>query len=204
MAKKKVTSDLSDYFEYGIDVAHRVIYMGSVSYTFDDSETGVDHLMAEKVIKSLTVLDLQAPEGDKPITIIMNNPGGDVYHGMAIYDAIKSCKNEVNIIVYGHATSMGAIILQAADKRILAPNCVVMVHDGTDGYSDHTQNVLRRAKEAKRIIKMIDEIFYNRMVKKNPKITRKDVRNMQLFDTWFSAKDAIAKGLADAILSVKP
>jgi len=203
MAKKRITSELSDYFDYGIDVTNRIIYMGSVSYTFDDSETGVDHLMAEKVIKSLSILDMQAPEGDKPITIIMNNPGGDVYHGMAIYDAIKSCKNQVIIIVYGYAMSMGSIILQAADKRVLAPNASLMVHDGVDGGIDHTQNVLRRAKEIKRIINMIDEIFYSQMIKKNPKLKRKEVRSMQMFDTYFSAKEAVDMGLADEILGTK-
>lgn len=201
MSKKRIT-DLSDYYDYGIDINNRIVYMGSENYTWDDAETGVDHLMAEKIIKSLTLLDLQAPDGDKPITIIMNNPGGDVYHGMAIFDAIKSCRNEITVIVYGHAMSMGSIILQAADKRVLAPHATVMIHDGTDGSYGHTQNLLRRAQEAKRIIKMIDNIFLEKMKAKNPKMTRAEVRKLQLFDKYFSAQEAVAIGLADEVLKV--
>ena len=98
--------------------------------------------MAERAIKALHILDSTAPTGDKPITVIMNNPGGDEYHGMAIYDAIKSCKNHVTIVVFGMAMSMGSIILQAADKRVMSANSRVMIHYGTWGINDHPKKVL--------------------------------------------------------------
>ena len=121
--------------------------MGSVTVDMD-SESGTDANMAERVIKGLHMLDTSAPTGDKPITIIMNNLGGDWYHGMGIYDAIKACKNHITIKVFGYVMSMGSIIIQAADKRIMSPNSRMMIHYGTSGYYGHNKDFIKWAKEA--------------------------------------------------------
>ena len=88
------SKEIEFFFDYGIDVKTKTLYMGSEGYGADDGETGTDFAMAEKVIKGLHVLDSMTQQG---ITIIMNNLGGDFYHGLAIYDAIKACKNQVKI-----------------------------------------------------------------------------------------------------------
>jgi len=77
--------------------------MGSED-TFEEVESGTDAKMAESLIKNLVILENINKE---PITIIMNNIGGDVYHGIAIYDAIKACESRVTIKVFGSAQSMG-------------------------------------------------------------------------------------------------
>ena len=125
-----MTRDLDKWFDLNVDTDTRTIYMGSAGYTYDEGETGVDHFMAEYLIKGMHSLE---SKNKKPILIIMNNPGGDWYHGMAIYDAIKSSPCECTIKVYGHAMSMGSIILQAADNRIMMPNSRFMIHYGYDG-----------------------------------------------------------------------
>jgi ATP-dependent Clp protease protease subunit len=83
--------------------------------------------MSERLIKALYLLQ-QKPE--EPIRIILNSFGGCWYNGMAIYDAIRSCPAHVTIEVFGAAMSMGSIILQAADERVIHPNATIMVHDG--------------------------------------------------------------------------
>ena len=104
MSANYARDDIDRYFSYNIHIPTKTMYLGSVEYDSDDGETGTDHGMAEMAIKGLHILDGTRP--DKPITIIMNNPGGDEYHGMAIYDAIQACQSEVHIRVFGHAMSM--------------------------------------------------------------------------------------------------
>ena len=188
--------NLVKFMDYDIDEDNNVLYMGSTTYTYDEGETGVDFSMAEGVIKGLHYLDAKATQG---ITIKMNNVGGDWYHGMAIYDAIKACKNNVTIIVYGHAMSMGSIILQAADHRILMPNATFMVHYGTNGYYGHSKNFDRWAEENKRINEVMLGIYLKKIKEKKPRFTKKQVKEICDYDTFLTAKETVDLGLADEV-----
>lgn len=153
--------EIDKWFDCNVDVDTRTIYMGSTGYTYDESETGVDHFMAEYLVKGMHTLE---SKNKKPILIIMNNPGGDWYHGMAIYDAIKSSPCDCTIRVYGHAMSMGSIILQAADHREMMPNSRFMIHYGYDGKAGHAKIVYKWADEGKRINWEMENLYLDRML----------------------------------------
>lgn len=188
------------FYDYDIYPETRTIYIGSVDNDAEFGESGTDGAMAERAIKGLHILDSGAPAGDKPITVIMNNPGGDEYHGMAIYDAIKVCKNHVTVIVYGHAMSMGSIILQAADRRVMAPNSRMMIHYGTWGIHDHPKIVYRWAEEGKKFDKWMEDIYMEKIHQKKPDFSIGKLRDMCNFDTFLNAKEALDLGLIDEIL----
>lgn len=189
----------NSWFESNVDFASRMVYFGSFTDT-EDTEAGIDHRSSESVIKALIALDIQAPDGDKPITMLMNSIGGDVYHGLAIYDAIRSCRNEVHVLVYGAAFSMAAIVLQAADKRVLAPHARVMIHYGTDGTYDHPKIVARWLEEGKKLDRMTEDILLMRIHQRHPRFSRERLQRSLDFDTILSAREAVDLGLADEIL----
>jgi len=190
--------DIDKFYDYDIDLPHRILYMGSVNVTEDlEGESGTDSQMAERVIKGLAILD----QKEEPITIIMNNVGGDHYHGMAIFDAIKCCKSHVTIKVFGHAFSMGSIILQAADERILAPNSRVMIHYGSDGGNMNAKDLQARAKEGERLDKLVEDIYLQKIREKLPNYSREELRRILIVDTYMSPAEAVELGLADEILS---
>jgi len=192
---KFTRDDVDKFFDYGIDIAHRTIYMGSVSID-DGEDSGVDAQMSERVIKALHLLD----QKNEPITIIMNNPGGDWYHGMAIYDAIRGCQSEVTIKVYGMAMSMGAVILQAADHRIMAPNAKFMIHYGYDNLSGHSKNVRVWAKEADKLNVNMEDIFLEKIQEKHPTFKKEELEKMLDPDTILNAQETVNIGLADEVL----
>lgn len=198
----RVNKDHIDkFFDYGLDLDNRTVYLNSAGYDQEDgSETGVDFLMAERFIKAIHLLETAAPSGDKPIRIIMSNPGGSEVHGMAIYDAIKACRNHVTITVYGDACSMGCIILQAADERILMPHAVVMFHEGYEGHAvNHPQIVRKWVHFNERYCAALDAILMARIREKHPKFKGKTFREMNLFDTILTAEEAVELGLADKV-----
>jgi len=170
--------------------------MGSHGEDYEVGESGVDYAMAERVIKNLHFLDRS--EGE--ITIIMNNIGGDVYHGMAIFDAIKACENEVTIIAYGHAMSMGSVIMQAADTRIMTPNARMMLHYGYGGHNDHLKNLYKHIDELKKLDKIINQIYLEKIKEKKPRFTMKQLEEKMNFDWFLDAKESIEFGLCDKIL----
>lgn len=193
--------DVDRLFDYDVFVPSRTLYMGSCSSDWDGRDSGVDFLMAERVIKGLHILDRIAPRppssGD--ITIIMNNPGGDFYHGLAIYDAIKGCDNHVTIRVMGHAMSMGAFILQAADERVLSPHARVMIHYGTSSSGGHAKDLMRWAKEYERLNDLHEDVLLGRIREKHPTFPKEKIKELLTFDTILSAEEAVALGLADRV-----
>lgn len=197
---KLVKESIDRFYDYDIHTETRTIYIGSVESDIEHGESGTDASMAERAIKALHILDSSAPNGDKPITIIMNNPGGDEYHGMGIYDAIKACKNHVTIIVYGHAMSMGSIILQAADKRVMSPNSRIMIHYGTWGIHDHPKIVYAWAQEGKKFDSWMEQVYLEKIREKIPSYTLAQVQEMCNFDTFINAEEALKLGLIDEIL----
>ena len=130
----KVSKDHADkWYDYNIDLDNRTLWLGSIKKD-DEEESGVDFTLSESIIKGLHLLEKNAPNGDKPIFIIMNNPGGDEIEGLAIYDAIQACKNHVTATVFGKCWSMAGYILQACDWRVMAPNSTFMLHEGSRGW----------------------------------------------------------------------
>lgn len=198
MSGKFNRDDIDKFFDYGIDLSTNTLYIGS-GHGDSETEGGVDHLLAERVVKGLHLLDARASNG---ITIKMNNIGGEVYHGLAIYDAIKACKNHITIIVYGNAMSMGSIILQAADRRIMMPHATVMIHHGHTGYSGHPKSFINAAKEEKRLIDVTMDIYMKRIQEKHPKsrvYNRAFLDKLLNFDTFIPACEAVTIGLADEV-----
>jgi ATP-dependent Clp protease, protease subunit len=198
VSKRFVREESDRFHDYSLYIPARTVYMGSEGYDGDGGESGVDGLMAERMIKNLSILDAMSED---PIMIIMNNVGGDFYHGMAIYDAIKACRGEVTIKVYGHAMSMGAAILQAADHRILAPNSRFMIHYGTMGLGDtHARIFEKWAEESKKMNVEYENILLNKIHEKHPDFPRRRLQKMLDYDTILTAQETISFGLADSII----
>lgn len=201
MSKKKTQIVHPAWFDYNVELDKRIIFFGGVDTMSNQDDPGaVDHYSVQLFIKGLLALDLAAPEGDQPIKVIMNSPGGAVYEGLAAFDAIKGCKNEVHVLVLGHAMSMGAWILQAADRRLMAPHATMMIHAGTDGYYGHPTDLKRRAKESARLDKLNADLYLKRIREKHPKYTRAQVEKLLVFDTFLTAKEAVELGLADEVI----
>ncbi len=153
--------------------------------------------MAERAIKAITILETQSKE---PITIILNNVGGSVEHGMAIYSAIKHCKSHVTIKVFGQASSMGSVIFQAADERVMCPYSVQMIHIGSMHVDGHAKDVYRQVEEAKRVDKVIEEIYLTKIREKNENFNSARLREMLAHDTFLTAEKSLSLGLCDRVL----
>jgi ATP-dependent Clp protease protease subunit len=196
---------ISDLFLNNVEKFHadnlyvptRTIYFGASGVDSDTDNDEINCRTVAQLIKNLHVLENKE---QKPITILLNTPGGSWEDGIAVYDLIKKIKSNVTIIGMGKLYSMGSIIFQAADKRILLTNATIMIHDGSDGYIGDAKSYENWAEFSKHIRKTMYKIYYDRMKKKKKKITLKDIEEMCSHDTWFTAKDAVRMGLADKVM----
>lgn len=178
-----VKESIDRFFDYDVHVETRTIVMSG--------SDGVDAAQADRMIKALSLLSITP---DKPIKIIMNSPGGDWYHGMAIFDAIRACPCYVTVEVLGMSMSMGSIILQAADERVLHPNATVMIHDGVDSFEGLPKSFEAWAGQSKKLRKKMYEIYADRSHKPILYWERKCSS-----DYILDAHEAVSEGLADRV-----
>lgn len=200
MSKRLNRDDIDKWHDSGIYIPTRHIFIGSESYDLEHGESGCDGLMAERAVKNLHILESINKE---PITILMNNIGGDEYHGFAIYDAIRLCESHVTVKILGHAMSMGSIILQAADSREMAPTSRQMIHYGTWGIHDHAKTSQKWAKEGEKIDKWMEQMYLEKIKEKNPHYTLARLQRALDHDTFLTAEESVALGLADKVLGEK-
>lgn len=173
------------FFDYDIHVDSRTIWIG-------DGDEQLDKQSAQHAVKALHLLGTTP---DKPISILLNSFGGCWFNGMAIYDAIKASPCHIDIVVVGAAMSMGSIILQAADTRIIYPNATVMVHDGYEGMSDVTPLTFQNwAEHSKKLRTSMYRIFAERSGKPVSFWRKKCAADLIL-----TAQEAKELGLVDSI-----
>lgn len=197
MPKRINKDDIDRFHDYSLYIPKRTLYMGSEHVNDAFSESSTDTSMAERQIKNLLILDSMSQE---PITIIMNNLGGDVNHGLAIYDAVITCQSHITIRVLGNAMSMGSVILQAADERIMSPNAVQMMHYGSVVVEGDSKIVNKMVKENERQNKWMEVMYLAKIQEKQSHYTLARLQRLLTHDTYLTAQESVALGLADKIL----
>lgn len=190
----KSIEEIATFNEYDIAVSDKTIFIPS-KMTDEDNETGIDALAFERVTKGLLLL-----KDEENIDIIMNTSGGDVYHGLGIYDMILNHKGHVTIKCFGRVMSMGSIILQAADLRQMSEHSTMLIHYGQDAFIGHSKDAERAARESQRVCKLMEDILLSRIKEKKKKFTRQKLQDMLKFDTYLTANEALELGLIDEII----
>lgn len=165
---------------------------------------GIDYRSAVQFIKNLNYLNSQ---NYKPIVVHMLTDGGDWYEGMGIYDAIVASIAPVTIIAYAHARSMSSIILQAADKRVLMPNCMFLIHLGTEAFADRGDALPAYYKQYEREVKTMLRIYAGRckraefFARQTPLQVAEFIRKQlnEHLDWILTPEEAVHYGLADEV-----
>ena len=153
---------------------------------------------AKDITEKLIYLELKDPE--KPITFYINTPGGSITAGMAIYDTMQLIKSPISVVVTGLAASMGSILLSGAKKgfRFLFPHARVLIHQPLimGQIEASAVDIHIQAQEMEKSRAELNQILANASGQSIEKITRDTDR-----DFYLNAKEAIAYGLADEIIT---
>lgn len=157
----------------------------------------VNQKLAEKVIKSLLYLD--GMDSTKPILVIINSPGGDVFSGFAILDIMKAIKSPVITLVAGFAASMGSIIMLGAKKgkRYATENSKILIHQPLIAgvFEGRATEIEIQAEE----IQETKERIINLYVEETGQSKEKIAADVEM-DYWMTAEKAKEYGLIDKII----
>lgn len=140
----------------------------------------------------------------KPISVLLFSPGGDYTATLAMYDAIKVAKVPVTVIVVGEASSGAAVLMQAADRRLMTKNARIMLHDGNIGMNADVKAFLSWAqwyqKEHTSMLSLVlQRVNATRKKTKKSPLTMTEMAKIFGKETIFSADDAVELGLVDGI-----
>jgi ATP-dependent Clp protease protease subunit len=151
--------------------------------------------IANLIVAQLVHLESDDPEKD--IHLYINSPGGSVYAGLAIYDAMQFIRPDVQTICYGIAMSMGSLLLAggATGKRMALPNSRILIHQASGGFQGQAADIEIQAQEILTLRKRIDEIYAKHTGQPIERVHADMDR-----DRYFTGEEAVAYGLADRVL----
>ncbi len=163
----------------------RVVFLGGT----------VDPEIANLVVAQLVHLESDDP--DKDIHLYINSPGGDVYAGLAIYDAMQFIRPDVQTICYGIAMSMGSLLLTggAAGKRMALPNSRILIHQPSGGFQGQSSDIEIHAREVLALRARIDEIYAAHTAQPVERVHADMDR-----DRFFTGAEAVGYGLVDRVI----
>lgn len=129
------------------------------------------------------------------ITVQINSPGGDVFDGVAIYNALRNHPAKVTTQVDGIAASIASVIFQAGDRRLIQASGQVMIHNAFGGIvGDRTDHADMAA-----LLEQQDEIISGIYAAASGRDAA-EFRALMDAETWMTAQRAIDEGLADEII----
>lgn len=138
----------------------------------------------------------------QPITIDINSPGGSVVDGLAMFDLIQSLRakgSHVTTRALGAAFSMGAVILQAGDERIVTPRSRILIHEGSQVFTANTE--LTRGEQQDRqafVDSLLDDILD--IFAARSKLSKRQIQNRWKRKDWYiTAQEAVKLGFADRV-----
>lgn len=159
---------------------------------------GPDFWEPENAITAKSVMSQLADiSGD--VTVRISSGGGDVYEGIDIMTALKNHDGKVTVIVESLAASAASFIaVGGADRVLMRPSSELMIHRAwtlTEGNADDARKTLA---DLERQDNKLAAIY---AAKAGGEIH--DWLNAMSAETWYTAEEAVAAGLADAVIQEK-
>jgi ATP-dependent Clp protease protease subunit len=164
----------------------RIIFLG----------TPIDDQIANLVVAEL--LHLESEEPDRDISIYINSPGGSVYAGLTIYDAMQFVRPEIQATCVGLAVSMGALLLAGGTKgkRLALPNAKILIHQVSGGFEGQATDIEIQAREVLNVKRRLEEILAGHTGQPLERVS-KDMER----DYFMTAQEASEYGIIDRVIT---
>jgi ATP-dependent Clp protease protease subunit len=141
----------------------------------------------------------------EPIQMYIQCPGGVIYSGLAIYDAMQTVPNPIATVAVGFTASFGTILLTAGAKgqRYALPNATIHMHQPLGGARGQASEIEIQAREIMRLKSAV-----NRVMAKHTGQTEETIERDTERDFFMTADQAVTYGLIDHVMepggAVKP
>ena len=137
--------------------------------------------------------DLKAAGDVKTLRVHVNSEGGEAFEGIAIYNLFLNHPARVEMFVDGLALSVAALIVMAGDHIVIAKSARMMIHNPMGG------GFSAPAEEHRSLAALLDSLTNTiaEITAKRTGQTIEKIVELMAAETWFTAEQAVAIGLAD-------
>jgi ATP-dependent protease ClpP protease subunit len=128
------------------------------------------------------------------IHVHINSGGGSAFDGVAICNQLKQHNAEIIVHIDGWAASAASVIAMAGDKIIMPSNTMMMIHQASTFEYGNADLFEKTARDLRKIDSALAASYKKRFVG-----TDEELKQLLKDETWLTAEEAVALGLADEI-----
>ena len=146
------------------------------------------------------MLFLESENADKPISLYINSPGGEITALLAIYDTMRYVGNEIHTFCYGQAASAAAVLLAGGTKgrRYALPHARILMHQPYGGAAGQATDIEIQAKEILRMKDLLNQMLAEDTGQPFERVAKDTER-----DFIMSAEEAQAYGVIDEVITTR-
>lgn len=205
-SKEHLHDDQFSYASSYLAKERRILFLRGVILGWPGGNVGrTDQFAAAQIFDDILAMNVEDPR--KPITLIIDSPGGMMDVGIGLYDIIKLSAAPIHTVGLA-CSSMATLLLAAGTERLCFANSRFMMHLPSGSMQGDTEELKLQAKEFERL----KEAFVDRYIDCGITAgfigkTRKQLRKAILKDIdrvfWLDAVEAKAYGLVDRVVTSK-
>jgi ATP-dependent protease ClpP protease subunit len=130
-----------------------------------------------------------------PVALRINSPGGDVMAARAMAQAMREYDGEIVAHVDGLAASAATLITSAADRVVMAPGGLFMIHRAWTMIAGNAEDMLAQAALLEKVDGTIAETYATK-----GKNDAEHYAELMSAETWMTPAEALAEGLIDEVI----
>lgn len=154
-------------------------------------EIGTWGVSANQFVQDLRAMD----DGASPVIVAFNSIGGDLFDGLAIHNALSRLGERCTGRIDALAASAASVAVCGAQRVVIAANAMLMIHNPYT-YAGGDAEDFRRVAD---VLDQTLEAIIAAYKAKAPDIDEAELRRMVNAETWLTANEAVALGLADEV-----
>jgi len=154
-------------------------------------EIGAWGITANQFVQDLRAMD----DGVSPVVAAFNSIGGDLFDGLAMHNALSRLGERCTGRIDALAASAASVAVCGAHRVVIASNAMLMIHNPwTYAAGD--------AEDFRKVADVLDqtmEAIIAAYKAKAQNIDEVELRRLVAAETWLTANEAVALGLADEV-----
>lgn len=164
------------------------IYLYDVIVDSDADAEWWGGVSAESFVKM--VREVTAPV----LHLRVNTPGGSVFAGRAMEQALRDFKGKIITHIDGVAASAGSFVILPSDEIVIAPGAFVMIHKGMLCVCGNADDLARGVD----LLNQVDQSLVKSYAARTGQ-SEEDIQAWMAAETWFVADKAVELGFADRV-----
>lgn len=133
--------------------------------------------------------------GNRPVTVRLNSPGGNVFDGLAIFNLLREHTAGVMTQVLGLAASAASVIAMAGDEIQMARASELMIHRAQGGALGNADTLRQMTVVLDQVDGVLAKLYAERTGLSSAEVTR-----LMAEETFMTAEEAVELGFADGLL----